>query len=167
MSRYLFLLNLSLILMVSVSQTALGQKYYIVRHAEKAHPTGDTPLSEAGLERAQALKEKLKDAKIAYVFTTNTLRTKQTAQPTAEHFKAEIQTYGKIDAALIDRFKSLKKNTLIVGHSNTLDELLNGMLGGDRYTDLDESIFDRLFIITKKGKRLTVVESTYGQPSSE
>src|SRR5690606_24732186 len=102
MSRFPILLNLSLILMVFISLTACSQKYYIVRHAEKAQPTGDTPLSEAGLERAQALKERLKGAKIGYVYTTKTLRAKQTASPTAEHFNVEIQHYGKVDAELIE-----------------------------------------------------------------
>lgn len=147
--------------------TGCSQKYYVVRHAEKAQETGNPPLSEAGQERALALKDKLKDKKIGYIFTTNTIRTQQTAAPTAALFQLSIQSYGKIDSTLITRFKALNKNTLIVGHSNTVDELINGLTGESKLNDLPDQIYDRLFILTKKGKRLTLVESTYGQPSSK
>ena len=58
-----------------------------------------------------------------------------------------------------------KSNTLIVGHSNTVDDLVNKLTGENRLQDLPDHVYDRLFILTRKGKRLTLVESNYGQPS--
>ena len=66
--------------------TSCTRTYYIVRHAEKVVVNGnssmmsnDPPLTEAGKERAEALKELLKTKKIGYIFSTNTIRTRSTA----------------------------------------------------------------------------------------
>ncbi len=53
--------------------------------------SSDVPLSDKGKERAEALKEVLKNKKIAYVFSTNTIRTKSTAQPTADYFGLQTE----------------------------------------------------------------------------
>ncbi|WP_290793072.1 SixA phosphatase family protein [Flavihumibacter sp. UBA7668] len=161
------------VLILSFLLTACSQKYYIVRHAEKAqestgnamHTAGNPPLSAAGEQRAKDLAERLKQEKIQQIYSTNTSRTKQTATPTAERFSLRIETYGKIDSAFIQQLKSLKKNTLIVGHSNTVDDLVNKMTGEAILTDLPDEAYDNLYILTKKGKRLTLVQSKYGQPS--
>ena len=80
--------------------------------------SSDVPLTEKGKQRAEALKEVLKDKKIAYVFSTNTIRTKSTAQPTADYFHLTTEMYGpRRDSAFINLLRSKKKNTLIVGHS--------------------------------------------------
>ena len=80
------------ILIASLLLTACSHTYYVVRHAEKANPSpGNTmsspnnpPLSDAGQQRAVALKETLKDSKIKYIFSTNTIRTTTTAEPLAK-----------------------------------------------------------------------------------
>ena len=92
--------------------------------------SSDVPLTEKGKQRAEALKEILKDKKIAYVFSTNTIRTKSTAQPTADYFHLTTEIYGpRPDSAFISLLKSKKKNTLIVGHSNTVDDIVNMLCG--------------------------------------
>src|SRR5688572_10118497 len=55
----------------------------IVRHAEKAGPDGDVPLTDAGHARAAALAHVLRDANISTIFATNLQRTQQTAAPIA------------------------------------------------------------------------------------
>lgn len=161
------------VLILSILLTACGRKYYIVRHAEKAqestgstmHTAGNPPLSGAGEQRAKDLAERLKQEKIQQIYSTNTTRTKQTATPTAEWFNLSIETYGKIDSVFIQQLKSIKKNTLIVGHSNTVDDLVNKLTGKSILTDLPDAAYDNIYILTKKGKRLTLVQSKYGQPS--
>jgi hypothetical protein len=54
-----------------------------------------------------------------------------------------------------------------VGHSNTVDDLVNGLTGQQLLNDLPDTAYDNLYIITKKGKRLTLVQSKYGQPSPQ
>lgn len=161
------------VLILFILLTACSQKYYIVRHAEKAqestgnamHTAGNPPLSGVGEQRAKDLAERLKQEKIQHIYSTNTIRTKQTAAPTATEFSLAIESYGKVDSGFIQQLKSLKKNTLIVGHSNTVDDLVNKLTGESILTDLPDAAYDNLYILTKKGKRLTLVQSKYGQPS--
>jgi phosphohistidine phosphatase SixA len=155
---------------------ACGHTYYIVRHAEKAGPpmhaammmmTNDPPLSEEGNERALLLKELMQNKKIGHVFATHTIRSKSTAQPTADYFGLEIEMYKPVpDSAWISRLKSLSKNTLIVGHSNTVDDIVNKLCGKIILQDLQDNAYDNLFIVRKKGKRFILSRRKYG-PSSE
>ncbi len=164
--RYLLLFTVLVVL------CSCGNTIYIVRHGEKAPPVGnnsDVSLSEQGQQRASALKEVLKDKKIEEVYSTNTVRTKSTAQPTADHFSLSITTYGpRPDSTFIHLLKNSKKNTLVVGHSNTIDDIAN-MLAGQNVVpgDLKESDFDNLFIIKRKGKKFVFKGEKYGAPSNK
>ena len=75
------------LLVLFVSFSANSQNIFIVRHAEKAAPgpdmKSDVSLSETGNQRAEALKEALQNEQIQAIYSTNTLRTRSTAAPTA------------------------------------------------------------------------------------
>jgi broad specificity phosphatase PhoE len=117
--------------------------------------SSDVPLTEAGEKRAQQIKELLKSKKIGEVYSTNTIRTKSTAQPTADYFGLPVNIYGPgPDSTFIQLIKSKKKNILIVGHSNTVDDIVNGLSGGKKVSDdLDDSEYNRLFVIKYRGKK--------------
>jgi broad specificity phosphatase PhoE len=77
-------------------RTALGGSdttFYVVRHAETEAPTNDPPLTEQGMRRAEELREVLGDVPLSAVYATRTLRTFQTAMPTAAAARLEITTY--------------------------------------------------------------------------
>ena len=160
------------ILLASFLLTACSHTYYVVRHAEKASPpTGSTmsspnnpPLSDAGAQRAEALKETLKDSKIEYVFSTNTVRTMTTAEPLSKEKSVAIQTYGPMpDSAFIQKLKGLKKNVLVVGHSNTVDDIVNGLTGQKTIPgDLQDSEYSNLFVVIYKGKKVRFERRTFG-----
>lgn len=150
-------------------------KYYVVRHAEKESPSSgvvmstpnDPPLSPAGKVRAIELREELKDKKIRYIFSTNTIRTVSTAQPLNDLLKyTTIELYNTRDSLdfLIAKLMSFKKgNSLIVGHSNTVDDIVNKLCGEIKVSkDLPDSEYDNLYIITKKGKKMIFENKTYG-----
>jgi len=154
-------------------------KYFIVRHAEKESPpmgstmstTGDPPLSSAGKARAIELMEELKDDNIIYIFSTNTIRTISTAQP-LNNLRGEthIELYSSSKDSLdnfIQRLKAIPKgNSLIVGHSNTVDDIVNKLCGAVHVpSDLKDSDYDNLFIVTRKGKNYTFTRKTYGTPT--
>ena len=162
--------NLLLILVVLLAASCT-RKYYIVRHAEKAAESNvsmmssDPPLSEKGQARAMALKESLKNAGIGYIFSTNTVRTKATAEPTRIFFDLQTQLYAPQPTdSFINNLKTLKKNVLIVGHSNTVDDIVNKLCGSVKIpNDLDESKYDNLYIIRKKGRKMTFENEKYGE----
>lgn len=148
-----------------------GHIYYIVRHAEKAAPganmTSDVPLSPEGEQRALDLKEVLKNKSITHIYSTNTIRTRSTAQPTADHFGLKTEIYGpKPDSAFITLLKTKTKNTLIVGHSNTVDDVVNMLCGRKEISgDLPETDYDNLYTVKKRGSRYIFRGLTYGKPT--
>lgn len=157
--------------------TACGNTIYIVRHAEKeAVPAGatqmmagDPPLSTAGKLRANKLGEQLRNEQIRYIFSTNTTRTLTTAQPLKEMSgNTHIELYSSKKDSM-DQFiallKSIKKgNVLVVGHSNTIDDIANKLCSKTVVPgDLDEKEYSNLFVIKRKGTKYIFSRKQYGE----
>lgn len=160
-TRFLILPALAIAILSSCSRTI-----YIVRHAEKAESTAammsaDVPLTEAGRQRADAIRDLLLTGKIRNVFSTNTIRTRETARPTAEQFGLLTEIYGpRPDSAFIELLRSRKGNSLVVGHSNTVDDIVNMLCGSKRVAaDLADTEYNRIFIVELKGKKATFREA--------
>jgi len=146
--------------------------YYIVRHAEKETSTmtatttmtSDVPLSDAGKQRAEALKNVLINKDIKYIFSTNTVRTSSTAKPLSNATSVPIQFYDAVDSAFLSKLKEISDgNVLIVGHSNTVDDLVNGLLGDKKLSDLRDDQFGDLFLVRKKGKKYSYELEHFGK----
>lgn len=124
---------------------------FLVRHAEKeSTPPTDPPLSMEGKQRAEALRETLKDAGITAIITSPATRTKETAQPLATALAITPKVESMNDAkALVEAIRAVPEggNVLIVGHSNTIPQLLKA-LGHSPTITIDESEFDSLFVVT-------------------
>lgn len=113
---------------------------YLVRHAEKAEgwPEADRtldpfwPLSPGGIERARALAGRLAGAGLAAVYASRTVRAFATGLPAAEAAGVTLvvdpssATQGEM-AAFLARLRERHagdRAVLVVGHSNTVAELL-------------------------------------------
>lgn len=140
---------------------------FLVRHAEKLDGTLDSDLSPAGVERAEALSSTLRDARIEQVHSSNFLRTRRTAEPTARRLQLELKLYDRLKpAALVSNLRKAGGRHLVVGHSNTIPDLVK-LLGGDPGTPIDESTeFDRLYVVTiDAAGRTTTLLLHYGRSS--
>lgn len=131
--------------------------YYIVRHSEKSTiPIADPELTLEGKKRAEKLKEILKSKDIQQIFSTKTVRTLNTALPLAELINKEVKIYdAKNQNQFIEELKSSKNNTLVVGHSNTIRYIINGLSEKEVLSkDLEDSEYNFLFHvkINKKGR---------------
>ena len=159
--------------------SSCGNTFYIVRHAEKAKPlpgmsileANDPPLSDSGSVRALVLKDRLKGENIRCIFSTNYKRTINTAKP-LDDYLASVQTQyynTKKDStdAFIEKLKLIKKgNVLVVGHSNTIDDVANKLCGSIVVpADLKETDYDNLYEIKRKGDRFIFKGKTYGVPT--
>src|SRR4029453_3278715 len=110
-------LALSLLLLVSVSIASAQPIVVIVRHGEKAASGGSDPdLSSAGWRRADAL---------ARIFNTEFKPTQETAATTAAsaHVTPTVVA-AKDTAALVAKLHQLNGKALIVGHGNTIPNLI-------------------------------------------
>ncbi|WP_321488768.1 phosphoglycerate mutase family protein [uncultured Hyphomonas sp.] len=121
---------------------------YLVRHAEKqAGP--DPDLTVVGRARAEILSQELQDAGLTEVWSTDTTRTKETAKPVSKRTGLPIQIYdASRQAAFAARLKATPGAMLVVGHSNTIPDLV-GLLGGKPGAPIVEADeYDRLYVVT-------------------
>ncbi len=138
---------------------------FLVRHAEKADASSgadakDPDLSVAGHVRAESLAKILKDAGVTAIYATEFKRTQQTAEPLARALGIKVATLpGKEINALVSKLKEAKGNTLVVGHSNTLPEIISE-LGISAPPTIDEATYDNLFVL-QLGERPQLIRLHY------
>lgn len=130
---------------------------FVVRHAERADAGGaaagmmdaDPDLSAVGRARAESLAAMLRDAKITAIFATEYRRTQATAAPLARALGIPITRVPSKDAAaLAANVKAAAGNVLVVGHSNTVPEVIKA-LGATETVAVGEQDFDNLFIVVR------------------
>jgi broad specificity phosphatase PhoE len=143
----------------------------IVRHADKAaQPSNDPPLTETGVQRAQDLAAALAESKIDIVMHTPTVRTRETARPTAEAFDltpaiiplGPVPVHAAAVAEMVRKHPG--KTILVVGHSNTIMPYV-AALGGPKRADLCDHEYDGLYTLIIDGSSVRLVESHYGPPN--
>jgi phosphohistidine phosphatase SixA len=124
-------------------------KIFIVRHADRLGEADE--LSALGTKRASELKRVLMPAKIDSVFSTDFVRTKKTAQPLASSRRLPVRIYSD-ELALVKRIikGSSGKRVLVVGHSNTVDDIIKSC-GCVPPASIDPEMpitqFDNLFLV--------------------
>jgi broad specificity phosphatase PhoE len=135
--------------------TAAAQStVFVVRHAERADGgvTGtmmgnDPDLSEAGRARAESLAAMLKDAGITAIYTTEFKRTQQTAAPLAKALGITATAVSSKDTpALLEKIKAAAGNVLVVGHSNSVPDVVKG-LGVISPVTIGDAEYDNLFVV--------------------
>jgi broad specificity phosphatase PhoE len=144
---------LLLLVFVSVSNGWAQPIVVIVRHAEKATNGGNDPdLSSAGRARADALARILKDSGITAIFTSEFKRTKETAAPTATLIHVTpTMVAAKDTAALVARLHQLNGNALVVGHGDTIPNIVKA-LGINNPIDIPDADYSELLIVTLGNK---------------
>lgn len=147
---------LSLLITVLVAAPAAAQHtIFLVRHAERADAASgvsptmatDPDLSQAGRARAESLALALRDAKITAIYVTKYKRTQQTAAPLARALGLTVNIVTADAAAVVKQLDAAKGNVLVVGHSNTVPDVIKG-LGVAAPVTIGDDEFDNLFIVT-------------------
>jgi broad specificity phosphatase PhoE len=124
----------------------------LVRHADKAAERSDDPaLSEAGLRRAQQLAEVLGDTGVRHIVTTQWRRTRDTAAPLAARLGLQPQVVATRRGAnhvaeLAAVLRGLDGTVLVVGHSNTVPDLI-AAFGGPKLPMICESRYGHLLVL--------------------
>ena len=132
---------------------------FVVRHAERADggsgapapgmPASDPPLSEVGNDRAKRLGIMLAAAEVKHIFTTEFVRTKQTAAPLAESIQVKPAAAAARDVTgLAQQIRGAAGNVLVVGHSNTIPDLLK-QLGVKAPIAIADNEYDHLFVVVR------------------
>jgi len=144
--------------------TQIPLQVFLVRHGEKIDNSKDPNLSAEGLERALTLAGVLRNAGIEYVHSSDFIRTRDTAAPTAEEQELEVELYDPDNLSiLVEKLRRTGGRHLVVGHSGSTPSLVE-LLGGDPGAEInEEGEFDRLYIVTvAKDKSVNSVMLRYG-----
>lgn len=144
-----------------------------VRHAEKAAVPADDPgLSAAGQRRAEELARQLVDADVVAgidaVYSTPYRRTVDTAKPVADALNLPVRSYDASDTeaiieSIVREYKG--KIVLVVGHSNTVPEMIGNMGASKNVPPIAEDEYDNIYLVSIPwfGKTKTI-RLRYGAP---
>lgn len=154
-------LGLVVLLATLASVDAVAQDtVFLVRHAERADAgmasTGaavsDPDLSAEGRARADSLAMMLKDADVTAIYATEFKRTQQTAAPLAKALGLTVTIVKAAEPTkLVEALRSAAGNVLVVGHSNTVPDVVR-FLGVRASITIGEAEYDNLFVVTTRAE---------------
>jgi phosphohistidine phosphatase SixA len=125
--------------------------FILVRHAEKASSSEKDPkLTEKGVKRSQQLATFLSEVQVDAIYSTDFIRTRNTVKPLADDFGLDINPYEpkNLESFIRKLIKNHNGQTVVIsGHSNTTPQLVNILLGEERYASFDDSEYDWIFVV--------------------
>jgi broad specificity phosphatase PhoE len=160
-----------------ITPVAAATTIVVVRHAEKStDDPRDPSLSPAGEERARVLSTVLAGAGVAEIYTTQFRRNLQTAAPLAQKLGISI-TRRPVDATNSASYASdlareiLTRNAgnsvLVVGHSNTVPDIVRA-LTGQSVPAITDPEYDHIFVVEIPGSGSPrLMQLRFGKPTPE
>lgn len=125
--------------------------FYVMRHLNTPAGERDPDLLPEGQRLAALVPARLAAHPPRAVFVTDFRRTRQTAAAVAARWGLTPIVYDPRDAAaLVRQVRAAPGPVLIVGHSNTVPDIVQ-QLGGTRPADLSHPDFGDLWIIAPDG----------------
>jgi broad specificity phosphatase PhoE len=119
-----------------------------MRHLQKADTSKDPALSQEGAVNAARVAELLDERGIKAVFATDTTRALQTGAPLAARIGVPVTKYDPRDVpGLVTAVRAVTGNVLIVGHSNTVPDLV-AAFGGAKPAPLTEQDYGTIYQVT-------------------
>jgi broad specificity phosphatase PhoE len=138
-------------------QSATTTTIVLVRHAEKdLGAISDAPLSPEGEQRADRLAQMFGDAepfgRVRRIYVTNTRRTQQTALRLSQRLgiNSEVVDAKAKSDDLARRVLSENRGgrVLIVGHSNTVPDIVKALIDDEDVPPIGEEEYGTLYVVT-------------------
>lgn len=121
---------------------------YVMRHLNTPEGERDPDLTEAGTANAKAVVHWFHGKKLTAIYVSDYKRTRQTAGPLAAERGIEVKLYDPRDTpGLIARVKAETGPVLVVGHSNTVPDIVE-QLGGTRPGPLSHPDFGDIWTVS-------------------
>ena len=121
--------------------------FYVMRHLETAPGTADPGLTPRGQQQAQLLAGWFGAEPPVTIMVSNTRRARETAAPLAARLGITPIVYDPRDAAaLVVEVQKEPAPVLIVGHSNTVPDIVQ-RLSGRRVDAIGHDAFGDIFQI--------------------
>jgi phosphohistidine phosphatase SixA len=132
------LLMLALAACQTTAPPPRGPSFYVMRHLQKGEGQ-DPALSDDGRANARRLIGFFKADPPRAVYVSTTRRAGETAAPLARKLGLKVRRYDPGDTeGLVAKVLAEKGPVLVVGHSNTVPEIV-ARLGGERPAPLAET----------------------------
>lgn len=136
---------------IAQSELSVPKTFIFIRHAEKVQTLhADPPLTAAGAAQAVAFAELLKEQNISAVYSTPYRRTLETAAPLASLKNLTTQLYEPLYAvSLLEQLKTQVDSgvVVVVGHSNTIPDMVNALVGREEVAPITEEEYGLVFIV--------------------
>lgn len=134
---------------------AANHSVFVVRHLQKGEGA-DPSLTAEGVANARHLAAMLKDKGIVAIFATPTRRAMETGEPLAKVLGIGVTAYDPSNAAaLAAKVAAAGGPVLVVGHSNTVPELVQ-LFGGTRPPPLSDRDYGTVYDVEPDGKVVAV-----------
>jgi broad specificity phosphatase PhoE len=145
----------------------------LIRHADKDVPQleSDPSLNDRGMARARELVHILSTAGIQAIYTSQAKRAKMTAKP---FFQAQLSLSITLPLVRLNSATELRddilthregQTVLVVGHANTVPELI-GQLGGPSLAEINDCVFDDFFVLVRRSAtEVSLTTLKYGEPT--
>lgn len=162
-----FVILFLLLSSVAFCQEELVTTFILVRHAEKdlTQSTNDPDLSAEGKTRADRLAEMLKKTEVQAIYSTPYKRTQQTVAPLATSKALQVVSYQGNKLEEVDNIlkQHAGKTIVMVGHSNTIPQVINYLLGEEKYRVMEDGDYGNIIVVSvvTKGKNAKVVWLKY------
>ncbi|WP_445710561.1 phosphoglycerate mutase family protein [Flavobacterium sp.] len=140
-----------------VAEKNVITKIILLRHAEKEKDGSKDPkLSKQGMLRAEKLNFMLSDFSIDKLFSTAYIRTQKTLGAISQSRNITISNYEARDKNFAEQLvrNEMGKTIIVAGHSNTIPALVNVLIKEDKYKDLSEEEYGKLWILTFSNEEL-------------
>ena len=132
-----------------------AKSVFVVRHFQKGDGA-DPSLTAEGAANAQRLAAMLSSKGVTAVFATPTRRAMETAAPLAAQLGLKVTPYDPTDPqALVAAVRATAGSALVVGHSNTIPDLV-AMFGGAKPAALTDSDYGTVYDVEPGGKVVAI-----------
>ena len=136
-------------------QDSTATIFFLVRHSERDTGGVKADLTAVGRGRAAAFVKIFQHVKLTKIYSTDTPRTRHTAEPLAKSKRQIVDIYdaGKQDDMTRRLADRRGKRFFIVGHSNTIPKFISLLKGADADSipNIPDDSFSRLYIVTVRG----------------
>ncbi len=136
---------------MTTSEPVQAPVYYVMRHLHTPEGQRDPDLTAEGQATAQRVVRLFERERPAAIYVSDYKRTRQTAAAVAARYGLTPIVYDPADTpALVARVRAGPWPVLIVGHSNTVPDIVE-QLGGTRPAPLSHPDFGDVWRIAADG----------------
>jgi broad specificity phosphatase PhoE len=141
---------------------------FLVRHAERAGGSPDDPITKFGEERAALLSRTLGEAGVRKIIVSETLRSRQTAEPLAAALKQKpiVIKRGALAEVVAELRKSVGNGSIVaVRHADEIPALVEALAGPPlKVPAYGDQEYDRLLVLTLiQGRAINVRTLRFGR----